>query len=136
MSKESREEDGNGKPAVVIAEMTEDLVVIIGLGRVGRISSITASIYHFFLLTCCSIEPAIDPSGSLDWMDGVLDRPGLEDQTTAATATAAREADEFPSGSCDPRDTTDNKSEDVLETRGCSEMILAAIMVAGGKTWD
>ena len=85
-------------------------------------------------MTCSSIDPAIDPAGSLDWMVGVLDNPTLEDLVTAA-ALAVISPGEFPSGSCETLNFTNKKSEDVLETRGCLE-ILAAIMVAGGDTRD
>ena len=94
-----------------------------------------ASVCWCCLLTYCSVVLAKDPSGSLDEMDRVIDGPRLEDERTAAKA-AVREVSEFPSGSCDPRNTTDNSSKDVLETRKFSKGLVAVIVSTGEEIWD
>ena len=81
-------------------------------------------------------SPAIDPIGSLDMIVGVLNSPWLGDWVTKA-ASAAMEADEFPSGFRDSCDTTDNRSKDVLEIRGRPEGLAAEIVVAWkNRDWD
>ena len=69
----------------------------------------------------------MDPVGSCEWMDGLVDAPILEDLLTAAAAMIVGRS---PSGSCETLDITNNASKEVLETIGYLETILA-VMVAG-----
>ena len=81
------------------------------------------------------MSPRCESWITLNGMDGVLDSPRLESLITVA-ASAAIMPSEFLSGSRNPCDTTDNKSEGVFETRAYLDRLVAVIVVAGGKIGD
>ena len=65
----------------------------------------------------------MDPAGSREWVDGVT-----------ALMMGRSMVGRFHSGSGETRVVTDNASEEVPETIGCSEILV--VMVAGGEIRD